>query len=202
MYTQNLNLAFAGAFFPVPVACDYIIFWSETTPGTSVLQVRINDPTGDPIPLRYRESIKDPSGKKIKRFYVSWAAAAGQVATVICGQDSDLFLTSGRGGAMLLAAPLVAFDAEVLALLAVWTPCFNFLGDQGQNGIVVVYNNGPNAIEFSTTGATIAGRGSPRLASGAQWVFDNPGGQIWYVRSAIANQIAGAATDVQGWHTG
>jgi len=106
----------------------------------------------------------------------------------------------GSSGPTKLAKVNTSLDSEVLALTASFSAVlFDCTGATGAQGVVFVYNNGPNAIEISSTGTTANTKGI-YLAAGGYYVIDSPGGQKWWVRAYTANQVAGAATNVEGWY--
>ncbi|MCB7129469.1 MAG: hypothetical protein J3T61_08030 [Candidatus Brocadiales bacterium] len=99
------------------------------------------------------------------------------------------------------ATPATALDAEVLALTASWTSLFDFTAAKGPQGVIIIFNDGPNPIRVTTNNAASADRGI-QIAAGGNITIDNPGGQQWFVRTVTGDQVTNAATIVEGFWTG
>jgi len=135
------------------------------------LYIRVGDPGAFPIRLRYGNILRFPKGSG--ELYVENPVA----------QDFD-------PAANDLVSLLIAMDGCEL---------FDSGMDVGRTGLITITNRGPNPISLSSTGAGAETQGGPVLNNGDSFVIDNPGGQRWLARATVANQVANAATTVQGW---
>lgn len=191
-----LGVVFADREFTVAGDFIYLLF----APALTVLGLTFDRP----MPYE-RVSVRrgDRLFIRFSRFYVTLeTAVSGGEATFFVGGDSYSEFVPGPAAAASLSTPAsVQFNAEVLALTASWTSLFNFASAVGGNGVIVIFNNGPNPIEVSTDSTIAFGLGVEIIKDGSL-VLDNPGGQRWFARAATANQVTGAATVVQGFWTG
>lgn len=174
---------------------DFMIYSSG--PANISVTIRLDSERGDPIVLFPGDKF---SAAAWDRFYITNAAGSGTAVLLIGGDESFDFVPQ-QTSSLNLAPATTAFDAEVLALTASWTELFDFTNARGHQGVIFIFNDGPNAIRVTTNSGTAADRGI-QIAAGGYRVIDNPGGQRWYVRTVTANQVTNAATILEGFWTG
>jgi len=183
------------------VSGDFVAFVGG--PSNLTLRISMNEPA--PLTAGTTEAIPMRRGSRafgrFSRLYVSNAAGSGTIELIIGGDLSFQYDPEPSLASSNATPPTVAFNTEVLALTASWTELFDFSAALGAQGVIFIFNDGPNPIRISTNSSAAADRGT-EVAAGGLLTIDNPGGQQWYARTVTANQVTNAATTVEGFWTG